>query len=141
MLTLMFSSTGKKRVEIEKKRGPQKKPKKKKKAPGKGGMKAEESELALGEEMKGGAGSGAEEGQSDNEEEEEKENTDAPSVTGNGPSFSLSSLAVFSASSHFCASSAVFEMSLRLSGCCVTNNLYHWGHRLVQREQCGHTWH
>ncbi|CAM4671194.1 unnamed protein product [Leuciscus chuanchicus] len=72
----------KKRVEIEKKRGPQKKPKKKKKAPGKGGLKAEESELALGEEMKGTAGSGAEEGQSDNDEEEEKENTDAPSVTG-----------------------------------------------------------
>lgn len=79
----MFTSTGKKRVEIEKKRGPQKKSKKKKKAPGKGGMKPEESELPLGEEMKGAAGSGAEEGQSDNDEEEEKENADGPSVTGN----------------------------------------------------------
>lgn len=91
----MFSSTGKKRVEIEKKRGPQKKPKKKKKAPGKGGMKAEECELALGEEMKGTAGSGAEEGQSDNDEEEEEKNTDAPSVTGNGPSFSFISHCLF----------------------------------------------
>ncbi|XP_067279669.1 gem-associated protein 5 isoform X2 [Pseudorasbora parva] len=72
----------KKRVDIEKKRGPQKKSKKKKKAPGKIGTKAEESELPLGEEMKGAAGSGAEEGQSDNDEEEEKENTDGPSVTG-----------------------------------------------------------
>ncbi|KAG1969970.1 gem-associated protein 5 isoform X1 [Pimephales promelas] len=70
----------KKRFEIEKKRGPQKKPKKKKKASGKGGMKAEESELTLCEESKGAAGSGAEDGQSDNEEEED--NTDAPSVTG-----------------------------------------------------------
>lgn len=73
----------KKRTEMEKKRVPQKKPKKKKKAPGKGEMKAEESEMPLGEEVKGAAGSGAEEGQSDNEEEEEeKEYTDAPSVTG-----------------------------------------------------------
>ncbi|KAK9955780.1 hypothetical protein ABG768_015633 [Culter alburnus] len=72
----------KKRVEIEKKRGPQKKSKKKKKAPGKGGIKPEENELPLGEEMKGAAGSGAEEGQSDNDEEEEKENADGPSVTG-----------------------------------------------------------
>lgn len=137
----MFS-LGKKRVEMEKKRGPQKKSKKKKKAPEKGGMKAEERELPLGEDIKGAAGSGAEEGQSDNdEEEEERENTDGPSVTGNGPSFLLSSLAVSSASSRFCASSAVFEMSLRLSGCHLMNNLYHWGHRLVQREQCGHTWH
>ncbi len=96
----MFSS-GKKRVDMEKKIGPQKKSKKKKKAPEKGGMKAEERELPLGEELKGAAGSGAEEGQSDNEEE--RENTDGPSVTGNGPSFLLSSLAVSSASSHFCA--------------------------------------
>uniref|UniRef100_A0A671MBV8 Gem-associated protein 5-like n=1 Tax=Sinocyclocheilus anshuiensis TaxID=1608454 RepID=A0A671MBV8_9TELE len=125
----------KKRVEMGKKRGPQKKSKKKKKAPEKGGMKAEERELPLGEEIKGAAGSGAEEGQSDNdEEEEERENTDGPSVTGNGPSFLLSSFAVSSASSCFCASSAVFEMSLRLSGCRLMNNLYHWGHRLVQRE-------
>uniref|UniRef100_A0A8C1RTW9 Anaphase-promoting complex subunit 4 WD40 domain-containing protein n=1 Tax=Cyprinus carpio TaxID=7962 RepID=A0A8C1RTW9_CYPCA len=92
----------KKRIEIEKKRGPQKKSKKKKKAPEKGGMKAEERELPLGEEIKGAAGSGAEEGQSDNvEEEEERENTDGPSVTGNGPSFPLSSLAVSFASSRF----------------------------------------
>lgn len=98
----MFSSTAKKRIEIEKKRGPQKKSKKKKKAPEKGGMKAEERELPLGEEIKGAAGSGAEEGQSDNvEEEEERENTDGPSVTGNGPSFPLSSLAVSFASSRF----------------------------------------
>lgn len=84
MHTWMFSSTGKKRVDMEKKRAPQKKPKKKKKVPGKGGMKAEESEMPLGEEVKGAAGSGAEEGQSDNEEEEEeRENTEAPSVTGN----------------------------------------------------------
>uniref|UniRef100_A0A673FRI5 Gem-associated protein 5-like n=1 Tax=Sinocyclocheilus rhinocerous TaxID=307959 RepID=A0A673FRI5_9TELE len=88
----------KKRVEMGKKRGPQKKSKKKKKAPEKGGMKAEERELPLGEEIKGAAGSGAEEGQSDNdEEEEERENTDGPSVTGNGPSFLLSSLALNSA--------------------------------------------
>uniref|UniRef100_A0A671S1B4 Gem-associated protein 5-like n=1 Tax=Sinocyclocheilus anshuiensis TaxID=1608454 RepID=A0A671S1B4_9TELE len=107
----------KKRVEMEKKRGPQKKSKKKKAAPEKGGMKAEERELPLGEEIKGAAGSGAEEGQLENDkEEEERENTDGPSVTGNGPSFLLSSLAVSSASSRFCASSAVFEMSLRLSG-------------------------
>uniref|UniRef100_A0A672QUK4 Gem nuclear organelle associated protein 5 n=1 Tax=Sinocyclocheilus grahami TaxID=75366 RepID=A0A672QUK4_SINGR len=107
----------KKRVEMGKKRGAQKKSKTKKKAPEKGGMKAEERELPLGEEIKGAAGSEAEQGQSDNdEEEEERENTDGPSVTGNGPSFLLSSLAVSSASSRFCASSAVFEMSLRLSG-------------------------
>uniref|UniRef100_A0A8C1UX68 Gem (nuclear organelle) associated protein 5 n=1 Tax=Cyprinus carpio TaxID=7962 RepID=A0A8C1UX68_CYPCA len=92
----------KKRIEIEKKRGPQKKSKKKKKAPEKGGMKAEERELPLGEEIKGAAGSGGEEGQSDNvEEEEERENTDGPSVTGNGPSFPLSSLTVSFASSRF----------------------------------------
>lgn len=82
-MPLMFSSTAKKRNEMEKKRGPQKKSKKKKKAPEKGAMKAEEKELPLGEEIKGAAGSGAEEGQSDNvEEEEERENTDGPSVTG-----------------------------------------------------------
>uniref|UniRef100_A0A673LY02 Gem-associated protein 5-like n=1 Tax=Sinocyclocheilus rhinocerous TaxID=307959 RepID=A0A673LY02_9TELE len=80
----------KKRVEMEKKRGPQKKSKKKKAAPEKRGMKAEERELPLGEEIKGAAGSGAEEGQSENDkEEEERENTDGPSVTGNGPSFLL----------------------------------------------------
>ncbi|XP_016326475.1 gem-associated protein 5-like isoform X3 [Sinocyclocheilus anshuiensis] len=73
----------KKRVEMEKKRGPQKKSKKKKAAPEKGGMKAEERELPLGEEIKGAAGSGAEEGQLENDkEEEERENTDGPSVTG-----------------------------------------------------------
>uniref|UniRef100_A0A673LYA3 Gem-associated protein 5-like n=1 Tax=Sinocyclocheilus rhinocerous TaxID=307959 RepID=A0A673LYA3_9TELE len=73
----------KKRVEMEKKRGPQKKSKKKKAAPEKRGMKAEERELPLGEEIKGAAGSGAEEGQSENDkEEEERENTDGPSVTG-----------------------------------------------------------
>uniref|UniRef100_A0A673LTG2 Gem-associated protein 5-like n=1 Tax=Sinocyclocheilus rhinocerous TaxID=307959 RepID=A0A673LTG2_9TELE len=89
----------KKRVEMEKKRGPQKKSKKKKAAPEKRGMKAEERELPLGEEIKGAAGSGAEEGQSENDkEEEERENTDGPSVTGNGPSFLLSSLAVSSKS-------------------------------------------
>uniref|UniRef100_A0A673LY98 Gem-associated protein 5-like n=1 Tax=Sinocyclocheilus rhinocerous TaxID=307959 RepID=A0A673LY98_9TELE len=76
--------SGKKRVEMEKKRGPQKKSKKKKAAPEKRGMKAEERELPLGEEIKGAAGSGAEEGQSENDkEEEERENTDGPSVTGN----------------------------------------------------------
>ncbi|KAI2651116.1 Gem-associated protein 5 [Labeo rohita] len=49
----------------------------------KGGMKVEERELPLGDEIKGAAGSGAEEGQSDNDEEgEERANTDAPSVTG-----------------------------------------------------------
>uniref|UniRef100_A0A672SYH1 Gem nuclear organelle associated protein 5 n=1 Tax=Sinocyclocheilus grahami TaxID=75366 RepID=A0A672SYH1_SINGR len=79
----------KKRAEMEKKRGPQKKSKKKKVAPEKGRMKAEERELPLGEEIKGAA----EEGQSENDkEEEERENTDGPSVTGNGPSFLLSSL-------------------------------------------------
>ncbi|TRY96147.1 hypothetical protein DNTS_028341 [Danionella cerebrum] len=67
---------GKKRVEMEKKRGPQKKPKKKKKAPGKEGMKLEESE-----DLKAAGGSGGE-GQSGNEEEEERENTHAPVVTG-----------------------------------------------------------
>uniref|UniRef100_A0A672SYA7 Gem nuclear organelle associated protein 5 n=1 Tax=Sinocyclocheilus grahami TaxID=75366 RepID=A0A672SYA7_SINGR len=93
----------KKRAEMEKKRGPQKKSKKKKVAPEKGRMKAEERELPLGEEIKGAA----EEGQSENDkEEEERENTDGPSVTGNGPSFLLSSLAVSSTSSRFCASSA-----------------------------------
>uniref|UniRef100_A0A672SX40 Gem nuclear organelle associated protein 5 n=1 Tax=Sinocyclocheilus grahami TaxID=75366 RepID=A0A672SX40_SINGR len=76
----------KKRAEMEKKRGPQKKSKKKKVAPEKGRMKAEERELPLGEEIKGAA----EEGQSENDkEEEERENTDGPSVTGNGPSFLL----------------------------------------------------
>lgn len=130
---------------MDKKRGPQRKSKKKKKGPEKGGMKAEERKLPLGEEIKRAAGSGAEEGQSDNDEDEEEgENTDGPSVTGNGSSFLLSSLAVSSASSHFCASSAlsaVFKMSLRLSGYRLINNLYNWGHRLVQRKQCGHTWH
>ncbi|KTG05867.1 hypothetical protein cypCar_00018168 [Cyprinus carpio] len=86
LVTVCYDGTAqatKKRIEIEKKRGPQKKSKKKKKAPEKGGMKAEERELPLGEEIKGAAGSGAEEGQSDNvEEEEERENTDGPSVTG-----------------------------------------------------------
>ncbi len=47
----MFSS-GKKRVEIDKKRGPQKKSKKKKKAPEKGGMKAEEMKLPLVRKLK-----------------------------------------------------------------------------------------
>ncbi|XP_057216483.1 gem-associated protein 5 [Triplophysa rosa] len=73
----------KKRVEMEKKRAPQKKAKKKKKAPGKGGMKAEESELPSREEHKRAAGSGAEDQQSENEEEgDERESADRPCVTG-----------------------------------------------------------
>ncbi|XP_051959976.1 gem-associated protein 5-like [Xyrauchen texanus] len=70
----------------------QKKSKKKKKASGKGGLKAEENELPLGEENKGAGGSGAEEGQSDNEEEE-RQTADGPSVTGLASQSSVDSCA------------------------------------------------
>ncbi|XP_026855963.2 gem-associated protein 5 isoform X3 [Electrophorus electricus] len=58
------------RVELEKKKVPQKKTKKKKKAIGKGGAKVEENEAPIGEEEKGAAGSGLDEGQSYDEDEE-----------------------------------------------------------------------
>lgn len=75
--------TGRRRVEMDKKKAPVKKPKKKKKAAEKRGVKPGDNESLMGEEAGGGTGSGMDEGQTEDEAEDEEREHLISTVTGN----------------------------------------------------------
>lgn len=85
-----FLRTGKRRVEMEKKKAPVKKAKKKKKVLEKSWAKTDENKSRMGEEAGGGTGSGMDEGQTDDEAEDEERESVVSTVTGNIDSSSSS---------------------------------------------------